>query len=176
MSTLGGVELFFMWLGVTYAIAQFSNMSRDRERDRKYYDRLKRPAWAPRGGAVFGIVWFILYTLQALAVTRIRQFGAWEAGVNRGALVLYVILQFVLASYSFLFFTARSLWASTLSVFVSLVLAIIETVFAFQLDVLSGVVFVLLDIWLLYALSISIGTWYLTNGDRMVRRGARSQL
>jgi len=171
------IELFFYWLGATVAVAGLPMYARNANRDRRFWsDVLRKPSWAPRSTVVFSVVWAILYTLQALAATRMRVFGPWQSGVNLGALVVYVILQFVLASYTFLLFSLRSLWASTISVALSLVLAIIETVFAFRLDTLSGIVFVILDIWLVYALALSISIWVLTNGEKVVRSGARTQI
>ena len=177
MSTVANVELYFYWLGVTVAIASLGMLGRNSARDRRFWESvLKKPSWAPRSTIVFSVVWTILYALQALAATRIRTFGAWQSGINLGALVLYVVLQFVLTSYTFLLFTLRSLWASTISVFVALVLAVIETVFAFRLDTLSGIVFVVLDVWLAYALALSIAIWVGTNGEKVVRSRTRTQM
>lgn len=176
-ATVSTVELFFYWLGATSAIAALPMVARNANRDRRFWnDILRKPTWAPRSTVVFSVVWTILYVLQAFAATRIRGFGAWQSGINLGALVVYVVLQFALASYTFLLFNLRSLWASTTSVAVSLVLAIIETVFAFRLDTLSGIVFVVLDVWLVYALALSISIWVMTNGDKVVRNRTRTQI
>jgi len=56
------------------------------------------------------------------------------------------------------------------------VLAIIETVFAFRLDTLSGIIFLVLDAWLLYATAVSIATLYLTNGAKIARKNVRNQV
>jgi len=177
MATLGSVELFFAWLAGTAAIALLPSLARDPKRERRFYCKaIRRPAWAPRETLVFSVVWTVLYVLQALAATRIRLLGAWLSGVNLGALVVYVVLQVALASYTFFFFGLQSLWASTLSTFAALVLALIETVFAFRLDTLSGIIFVALDVWLLYAFVLSATILYLTNGAKMTRRATRSQV
>lgn len=177
VTEIGSIELFFLWFGVVFAISGLSNqLNRNGGSDRKYYRRLVRPAWAPKNPAIFGIVWSMLYTLQALAVTRIRLFGPWVSGVNLTALVLFVVLQFVLASYTLFFFGFRRLGLSAFAVFAALVLAIVETVLAFRLDILSGIIFILLDLWILFAQVLSISIWYLNNAADMVRNEASRQV
>lgn len=170
-------ETFWYWLAVTLTVAYLPMRFVSARRTSEIWERrLQRPSFAPRNRAVFGIVWSILYILQALAATRIRAYGAWIGGVNLSQLVVYLILQVVLALYTPLLFRFVSLWASTLAVFVALVLSIAEAVLVFPLDTFAGIVFVILSVWLVYALALSIGIWYNTNAQRTVRRSLRSQM
>lgn len=177
MYSIGDVELFLCWLAITFAISGLAQFSRDSRRERTFYEKtIRKPSWAPQSGTVFAVVWTILYVLMSFSAYRVRRFGEWEAGVNLGALVLYVVLQAVLATYTLLFFGLQSLWASTLSVAVALVLAGIETYFVAIIDLLAVIPFILLDLWLIFALALSISIWYNTNGRKVARNAVRGQM
>lgn len=173
MVDVPSVELFFYWwfavmffgIGVTSVLNSQSSMG-------SRYAAFRKPSWAPTAGWIFGVVWFVLYLLQSIAAWNIRLLGAWESGVNMVALILFAALQIALTLYTVLF--AASLWGASASVFVSLLLAIVVTVFFWRLSLLSGLVMLPLLLWLTYALVLSV---YLSvnNSDSLAVRTAQSQ-
>jgi hypothetical protein len=124
----------------------------------------------------FSIFSFIMIAVESAAATQIRTFGAWVVGVNFGALIVYIILQVVLAMAVFLFFTVRSLLASAIFLFMALGLSIVETVFAFYLATFAGIVFVIFAIWMLYLFITCVAIWYMNLSNKTVCKMAKSQI
>lgn len=169
-------ESFVAWLAITLAIAYVPmRLVNARTEQRMWYVSLKLPSFAPRNRAVFGIVWSILYTLQAVAAARIRSIAPWLPGVNLEEMLLYVALQIALSLYTPMFFRFKSAIGAVIVVFVSLVLCVPLTYLAYRIDIFSGIVFTLLAVWLIYALALSIALWLGNSAPKVARRVARSQ-
>ena len=172
MSTVGNVELFFYWLGLTVAIAYLPSLVRNIHREVKLWRAVSKPVYASQYIGFYVIGGFLMTVVESYAASRIRSYGAWVPGDNFGALLVYIILQFVIAAAVFcFFFSRRTMWLSVVFTFAALVLSVIETVFAFQLyavhmEVFAGVAFVFFSLWMLYMFLVVAGVWYLTNGEK----------
>ncbi len=177
MAVVGSFELYFFWLGVTLAISSLGTAFRRYEADRRYWERCVRlPSWAPRTTFVYGLIWMLLFAVQAIGATRLRQLGAYTSGGTLTPLVLYWVLQFVNALYTPVFFTLRSFWGAAAVAFVGFVIAAVLAGFSYGLDVASGIIFTIQAIWQLYAFAISVATAILSRSEAGVRRAVRRQL
>ncbi len=95
--------------------------------DNRWFAALDRPAIVPPG-AVFGIAWTILYTMQGLALAMILNA---RGARGRGAAIGWFAAQFVLnLSWSPIFFAAHQVTAALFVIILILALAI-ATTFAF---------------------------------------------
>lgn len=173
MVDVPSVELFFYWwwsvLFVGIGLTSYLTPSGGRGFS---YRRLKLPSWAPRAAWLFGAVWFVIYTLQAVAAWRVRLLGTWVSGLNLVPLILFVVLQVVLALYTFAF--SRSLIGAAIVIFVALVLAVVVLIQFWRLDLTAGLVLIPLVVWLAYALALGIYV-ALNNSNDLARTVARQQ-
>lgn len=123
---------------------------------RVMYDELTLPCCAPPAW-VFGIAWFVLYTLSGVAAGLVRIYGGpWvtedDFGTenNLAALVLYCVLQGVLALY-IIFGSRRYHWLGFAIITAALVLTIITAIlFADHSDTAMGFM-IALAAWLVFA-------------------------
>lgn len=177
MAIVGSFELYFFWLGVTLAISSFGTAFRRHEADRCYWEkRVRTPSWAPRAPFVYAIIWLVLFAVQAIGATRIRQLGAYTTGGTLTPLVLYLVLQFINAAYTPVFFTLRSFWGATAVAFAGFVISAVLAGFAYGLDIPSGIVFTIQAIWQLYAFAVSVATAILSRSEAGVRNAVRRQM
>lgn len=171
MATVEEVELFLYWGAATFFISSLSSMVVERRQTRKMWDRYVKPSFAPGAPWVFGAVWFVLYLLQAIAATRIRLLGAFVSGVNQFELILYLVLQVTLATYTPLMFGFGQKTWSNLSTFVALILAGILAYNVYDMgDHYSFAIFLVLMAWLVYALALGIGIQVLNDVRKTLRK------
>lgn len=122
--------------------------------DGSWYDRLDLPPWNPPG-AVFGIVWTILYVLMAVAAWLVARRGLAEPGV-RVAVVLYVVQLLLNLAWTAVFFGfERPGWA--LAEIGLLAVAITATIWAFA-RVSAAAAWLLAPYlaWVLFASSLNL--------------------
>lgn len=109
-----------------------------------WYEKLRKPSWTPSGGFI-GTVWFILYTLMAIA--------AWLVWISRPfeQMIVQMFLFFfqlgLNVAWSFLFFGLKKLKAAFVEVLIfwaSILLTLISFLFA---DVLAGLLFISYLAW-----------------------------
>jgi benzodiazapine receptor len=135
------------------------------------------PAW------LFGVVWTVLYILMGVCAYLVRMKGgacydpfASTCDIdNRRALVLYWVLQGVLALYLFVGL-GRQNWFfwGTLVVLASLVLSIVVVYYFWKISVTAGVLMLALCAWLTFALVLSVWVW-INNAETQVRLIGRTQ-
>jgi tryptophan-rich sensory protein len=90
------------WLLVSFAAAGVGGVASADAGE--FYRTLDRPPWAPPAW-VFGPVWAVLYTLQAIAAWLVwRERGIHDA---RGALILFLVQLAANALWTWLFFAWR---------------------------------------------------------------------
>lgn len=127
------------------------------------FSKLKQPSWAPPRW-LFGVVWPIMYTLQAIAVYLIRLNGGWGLDENFGELLTFAILQIVLSAYTILF--TISLLLSTIIIYISLFLTIVTTVLFWKIELASGALLIPLILWLAYATALSTTIYRLNKNKK----------
>ena len=132
------------------ALAAF--LTRDNFAD---YEQLYKPLFSPPG-AVFGIVWTILYILMGIACYRIIQKEASKPRKAR-ALKLYagqLIINFLwpIIFFNFQMYTLACLWAALLLLLVFFCWLLFE-----HIDKWAGRLFVPYLLWCAYALYLSAG-------------------
>lgn len=131
---------------------------------RAIYAELKKPFAAPPWW-LFGPVWFILYTLEAISVTLIRLEGEWSTNRQVMTLVVFIVLQFVLAAWMPTW--RYSLGAACWVVLVGLGLAVWYMIGAWGINyiddygVWAGALTIPLVVWLAFAFYLSVAYWYL---------------
>jgi benzodiazapine receptor len=162
-------ELFFLFVLGTFAIASFGSSSSTSLST--VYKTSNRPRWAPPS-MLFGLVWTVLYTLSGIAAYLVRVIGGhWTT--NTRALVLYIVLQVVLALYV-VFASRKWYWTSAFIVLASLVLCIIVTI-QFAAFSTTAATFMGLECgWLLFALILQV-TVASMNSEGMLRKAVRFQ-
>jgi tryptophan-rich sensory protein len=151
------VELFISIIAVVYLIGFLPGMISRSTRQVKMYNeirtnvRLAPPSW------LFGVVWFLLYSLMAIAAYIVRlNGGMYVSGVNLQSLIYFWVLQIVLAFYTILFFGMNQRVWAMLIVFTGLLLSIIVGVLFWPVSVVSAVFMFTVSAWLLFAFILSI--------------------
>lgn len=166
-------ELFILYLLSVYFFAfVFSRNFQQRTRNsrsstRIKFSELKKPKWAPPPW-LFGVVWPILYTLQAISVYLIRLQGDWTLDENFWELLIFAILQIVLSVYTILFI--RSLLWSTIVVYISWIFSIVTTVLFWPIDNVAGGLMIPLIVWLAYAAALSTSLLSLNRSRTRTKR------
>ena len=163
-------ELYFYWLFTVLFVAT-ALFPQWRGQRGIFYRSMRRSAFAPPQYTVIVLVSLIVYTLSAWSAFRVRTLGVWLTGVNLVELVLYVVLRVLVAAHVFTFFELRSLGASAVASFASLVLAFIVAWLVSQLDWLAGVFVWLEFVWLLYLFIVTLTFYTLNGGMRVAARG-----
>ncbi len=140
---------YLFWYSFVIAIGAFGSIFSDKE----YYRTLTLPSLAPRP-FVYGIVWTILYGLDATAAALHQRSndGNWDI-----ALTLYVIFAIVSGCYTMAFFYCRWMWLSTLIMIASSGLSIATVIYYFDFtNDLAGWLFLPTVVWVLFATYIMI--------------------
>jgi len=120
-----------------------------------WYDTLDKPAWTPPG-AVFGIVWTILYLMMAAAAWLVARHGLDRADVRRALLAYGAQLVLNLGWTATFFAAERPGWA--IVEIAALFVMVLVTMVAFR--PISTAAFWLLApyaAWVAYAASLTIG-------------------
>lgn len=124
------------------------------------------PSW------LFGVVWFILYTLMAIGAYIVRHDGGmYVSGVNLASLVYFWILQLLLALWTIVFFGLEQRVLGMIIVFIDLVLAIVVGVLFLDVSVWAAVFMFIVAAWLLFAFFLSLAIVFKhANARRVVNR------
>ena len=127
--------------------------------DSEWYKLLNKPWWSPPPW-VFGIVWTILYIMQATAMM-LTQFdtegldGAWSI-----ALTLYCVWLGVSTLFMPAFFWLRSFWLGMAVMIASMGLSIATSVLIYNDSLIGFILFLFTTLWVSFAtllfLSISV--------------------
>lgn len=166
MTHIHGVEYgILMWFSILF-IGLFLpyRIFVGHDATRAIYTELKKPFAAPPWW-LFGPVWFILYTLEAISVTLIRLEGEWSTNRQVVTLVVFIVLQFVLAAWMPTW--RYSLGAACWVVLVGLGLAVWYMIGAWGINyiddygVWAGALTIPLVVWLAFAFYLSVAYWYL---------------
>lgn len=156
-------ELTAYWFAIVTAIVSLGMRATGSVDQGKVYRRLRRPPFAPPS-ALFGIVWSVLYSGMAVAAARVRN-RFEDSDVALTSLVVFLVLQVLLAMYTPLFFRLRALGASAVLVFVSLLVAIGCAFLFFHIDVFAGWILVALCVWLSFAALLATSVWSLNRRE-----------
>lgn len=120
-----------------------------------WYGQLDKPAWTPPG-AVFGIVWTILYLAMAVAAWLVARHGLHRGDVRR-ALLLYGLQLVLNLGWTATFFAAeRPGWAV---VEIALLFVALIATMAYFGPISNGAFWLLVPYacWVAYAASLTIG-------------------
>jgi tryptophan-rich sensory protein len=118
-----------------------------------YYERLRKPGWAPPKQA-FGPVWTALYALIGTAAWLVSRRGGSE-----GALRLWGVQLVLNAAWTPLFFGARARGAALVEIVVMWA-AIAATTFAFfSRRTLAGVLMLPYLAWVTFATALTYEVW-----------------
>jgi len=137
--------------------------------DRKFFLNVKKPKFAPPPW-LFGIVWPILYALQAqasyLVQRELEQFG-WQCW-------FYLAFLIVSTAWTPIFFQLRLMIISLIVIFASLLLAILVTVFYGVICTTSGLFMAPTAAWILFASWLN---WriYALNSPETLRKKLRDE-
>lgn len=150
---LGDIVDAFSWelLVLSYAYTFFFALLPQRwtMKFAKAYKTLKFK-WLKPPRALYIIAWGILYPLIAYAAFAVRSAGGPWTSANVTGLVLYAILQPVLALYS-PFAAWKWYWTTFLVILIALGLAIATAIFFASVDVLACIFLSALAVWLVVA-------------------------
>lgn len=120
-------------------------------RSRSGYAKLKQPSFAPPPW-LFGVAWPILYGLMGAAAYLVQlEGGFFVAGVTRTPLWMFLVLQVVLAAWSFVFNGRSGLGLSLAVVLAGFVLAIVVSVLFFDVSPLAAAFVLATVAWLGFA-------------------------
>lgn len=166
-------ELLVMFIAATFAIASIG--TRLSPSMRSMYKSIKQPRWAPPS-SLFGFVWTVLFTLSGIAAYLVRTAdvtgGPW-VDTNVRALVLYFVLQAVLALYTIVA-SRKWHWWGAVVVLASFILCIIVVV-KFAVHTTTGAIFMgVVAAWLFFALILQ-AVIASRNSDGMVRKVVNGQ-
>ena len=118
-----------------------------------YYERLRKPGWAPPKQA-FGPVWTALYALIGTAAWLVSRRGGSE-----GALRLWGVQLVLNAAWTPLFFGARARGAALVEIVVMWA-AIVATTFAFlSRRTIAGVLMLPYLAWVTFATALTYEVW-----------------
>lgn len=125
--------------------------------DNSWFQTLTKPAWQPPG-AVFGIVWTLLYALLGGAAAIV-----WASGhpARRQALLLFGAQLAANLTWSPLFFTANRILPALLLLVTIWVLALLTTLAFGRIDRRAAWMLVPYMAWLSYATVLNLRIWQL---------------
>lgn len=117
------------------------------------YQTLQKPPMSPPG-AVFGIVWSVLFFLMGISAYRVYQSGA--PGTKR-ALTVYGVQLLVNFLWSIFFFNLQAYWFAFVWLVFLWVLALWMSILFFHADRTAGLLQIPYLIWLTFAGYLSFG-------------------
>lgn len=127
------------------------------------YDSLvAKISWAPSNWLRMLFLAAVFLVLEPLAVYRIRLLGNWASGVNLGALVVFWVMQVVLALAHG--FSANMLWISFILMLIAFALSIATSWTFILLDTFAGVLAIIVSALLVYLTLVSLVV-AVTNGS-----------
>jgi len=115
------------------------------------YVPIAPPTW------LFSVVWGVLYSCMGVAAYLVREIGGpYVDDGNLWPLVLFWILQVVLAFYTLLFFSWRQRFLGTLDIVLGLGLTITVGVLFWSFSVAAAILMFVTALWETFALVLSI--------------------
>lgn len=144
------------WLAVSFAASAVGAVASIQAKS--FYNQLVQPGWAPPPG-IFGPVWTVLYTLMGIAAWLVWRTGGF--GVNRQALIVFLLQLAFNALWSWLFF-AWHLGVLALADTVVLWLLIVATLISFwRVRPLAGALLIPYLLWVSFASVLNFSLWQL---------------
>ena len=118
-----------------------------------YYERLRKPDWAPPKQA-FGPVWTVLYALIGIAAWLVSR-----RGPSDGALRLWGVQLVLNAAWTPLFFGARARGAALIEIALMWAAIAATTVAFFSRRTLAGVLMLPYLAWVTFATALTYEVW-----------------
>jgi len=131
----------------------------------RYYEKLRKPSFAPPPW-VFGVVWPVLYILQAEASYFVQR----ELGSFGWQCWFYIAFLIVSTLWTFFFFVLRLRTLSLGVIVVSFVMSMLVAVFYCDVYWLSGLFVLPTVVWLAFACLLNWKINYLNPRDSSVKR------
>lgn len=157
----------FFWYLLVLCASLVGALTSDGRRGKRYYKNLDLPQIAPESW-VFGIVWPILYVLQASACWLLQDNNASNAWSFE--LTLYVIFLGVSTLFSPVFFKLRSNLVAFVIMILSVGLGITVNYFFFANYLLSGWLFLPTNIWIVFATYLMLCIWINNRSDTYTKK------
>lgn len=123
------------------------------------YEVLKKPFSIPPTWS-FKVVWFILYTLMAIASYRIYEYTKKDEKEDKG-LLFYSIQLIINFIWPFVFFKLQLYGISFILILILIILSIITEIKFFKVDRIAGLLFIPYILWLQYAAVLCFYIWKL---------------
>jgi tryptophan-rich sensory protein len=127
-----------------------------------WYAGLVKPSFNPPNW-VFAPVWTALYALMALALWRILRDPSAVASRRRSAVVLFLLLLMLNATWSWMFFWAHSPLLGLINVLPQLVVAVATATSFAQIDRLAALCLLPLIAWIAFAGVLNTAIWMLNS-------------
>jgi len=168
MAFVGNAELIFFEIGlvalVDWGIPTIVRSLLSRRAD--YTALSKDISWAPPTFLYFALWAVMMLVFMPFAVYRVRLYGDWVTGVNLTQLILFWILQVVIALYFILY--EVNLWAAFVASLCALGAAIASTWLFYNLEVLAGTLMLVPAVWIFFDVIIAFAlAWHQRNKDPM---------
>lgn len=168
MYVVGDAELLLYWVAVVSFFPLLAFV-RGYSAENRFYSKLKKTVLVPSTRLGWRVLWFLAYTLQTVAVYRVRTYGEWVAGINRLALILFIVLQVLLALSHFLFYGVHALNLAVALYFFCFVIGSIDAYYHTLVDTPAGVLMIVVAVFLLYAFVGNLSIWLASKGDAIAR-------
>lgn len=128
------------------------------------YDSMMQPSFAPPA-QVFPIVWGILYTLLGVSLFLVVKDGLDKPGV-RDAVFYYAISLVLNLLWTPIFFRWNLILFAAIWLIAMIIFAVITAYKFYNINKLAGILMVPYILWLLFALALNIG-YYFLNGPTL---------
>lgn len=155
------VEFVFLSLCLAWAPGFIGALALDRRTVRALYTSgLRQAPWAPPAW-IFAPVWFILYSLLGISYWLLRRDQVdWSDSI--AASIVYYVLLASLTPWTWLYFRWRLIGLAVLNIVITLGLSVAACVlFWIQADsVWPGILTIPLPVWLLFASSLNVYTYF----------------
>ncbi len=113
----------------------------------EWYPFLEKSSLTPPG-AVFGIVWTILYLLMALSISRIVH---QQKDLSSTVFMLFAAQLFLNFMWSVVFFYFREPWLGMLIIILLEIMVVMYIIITFSIDIISSACFMPYAVWLGFA-------------------------
>ncbi|MDH4122686.1 MAG: tryptophan-rich sensory protein [Thermoplasmata archaeon] len=121
-----------------------------------WYDSLRKPSWTPPGGLI-GTIWFILYTLMAIAAAIVWSSGDFEQ--ISIPIILFAIQLALNVIWSLLFFAKQDLKGAFVEVVIFWMFILATMIAFFTVNVLAGILFIPYLTWVSIASYLNYTVW-----------------